>query len=166
MILVVGAGACGGANSAARTPVADSVGYQYVPRDSVDSALNTPRLIAERTVVVFWTHAGDTLHPDDAASVLQELNYSTEKVSAAIAAWGIALVPTNSDTVYLALPNKRRRPILLSGLEYPFGYVLLDPDGDERVLAGVYTEDELLDEIKAYFDLPDDTAKVSPRVTT
>lgn len=159
--------ACGGSGEAARAPAADTLdAADYIPRDSLDSVLNTPRLITERTVVVFWVHAGDTLHPDDAASALEDLNYYTEQVSGALKAYGITLVPTNADTVYLSLPNHQRRPILLTGLEYPFGYLLVDPDGVERILAGVYADDELLDEIRAYFDLPDDTTKVTPRITT
>lgn len=158
---------CHDSRSASRTSTADTLdAADYIPRDSVDSALNTPRVITERTVVVFWVHAGDTLHPDDAASALEDLNYYTEKVSPALKAYGITLIPTNSDTVFLSLPNRQRRPILLTGLEYPFGYLLIEPGGVERVLAGVYADDELLDEIRAYFDLPDDTTKVVPRITT
>jgi hypothetical protein len=168
LLVVLGLCACRGPRSASRAPVADTLdaAEAYIPRDSVDSVLNTPRLITDRTVLVFWIHAGDTLNAEDAASALEDLNYYTEKVSALLKAYGITLVPTNSDTVYLSLPNNRRRPILLTGLEYPFGYLLIEPGGVERVLAGVYADDELLDEIKAYFDLPDDTTKVAPRVTT
>ena len=159
--------ACQGADSGARTPAADTLdAAEYVPRDSLDSLLNTPRVISTPTVVVFWTHAGDTLHPEDAASVLQDLNYYTEKVSGVLKVNGIELVPTNSDTVYLALPNHRRRAILLTGLEYPFGYLLVDPEGPERLLAGVFADDELMEEIRAYFDLAEDSTKVRPRVTT
>jgi hypothetical protein len=165
-VLLLFIAGCGGAKSNARAPVADTLDTEYIPRDSLDSVLNAPRVIATPTVVVFWTHAGDTLHPEDAASALQDLNYYTEKVSPLLALNGIELVPTNADTVYLALPNNRRRPILLTGLEYPFGYLLVDPEGPERVLAGVYADDELLDEIKAYFDLADDSSKARPRVTT
>ena len=159
--------ACKDGRSTARTSAADSLdAAEYIPRDSVDSALNAPRLITDRTVIVFWVHAGDTLNADDAASALEDLNYYTEKVSGPLKAYGILLVPTNSDTVFLSLPNHQRRPILLTGLEYPFGYLLVEPGGVERVLAGVYADDELLDEIKAYFDLPDDTTKTAPRITT
>lgn len=164
-LLLVMAG-CSGAQSSARAPAVDSLDAEYIPRDSLDSVLNVPRIVSTPTVVVFWTHAGDTLHPEDAASALQDLNYYTEKVSPLLALNGIELVPTNADTVYLALPNNRRRPILLTGLEYPFGYLLIDPEGPERVLAGVYADDELIDEIKAYFDLADDSTKARPRVTT
>jgi hypothetical protein len=160
--------ACNKPGRTARTPTADTLDAAdtYIPRDSVDSVLNTPRLITDRTVVVFWIHAGDSLNADDAASALEDLNYYTEKVSPALKAHGITLVPTNADTVYLSLPNQQRRPILLTGLEYPYGYLLLEPGGVERLLAGVYADDELLDEIRAYFDLPDDTTKVAPRITT
>ena len=159
--------ACRDSRSGDRTPAAETQDIStYIPRDSVDSALNVPRVITERTVVVFWVHAGDTLNADDAASALEDLNYYTEKVSGALKAWGITLVPTNSDTVFLALPNRQLRPILLNGLEYPFGYLLIEPGGVERLLAGVYADDELLDEIKAYFDLPDDTTKTEPRIST
>ena len=68
--------------------------------------------------------------------------------------------------MYVALPNKRFRPILLSGLDYPFGYLLVDPGGPERILTGVYPDDELMDELRAYFDLPDDTTAAQPRITT
>lgn len=157
---------CRGADSHARAPVADTLAQDLTPRDSMDSVLTAPRLINERTVVVFWTRASDTLNPDDAASAMQDLNYYTEQITERLKAWGIPLVLTNSDTVYLALPNNRRRPIVLQGLEYPFGYLLVDPEGPERLLSGVYADDELLEEIRAYFDLPDDTASTRPRVTT
>ena len=166
LVLLVFLG-CGDSRSAGRTASTDTLdATDHIPRDAMDSALNTPRLITERTVVLFWVHAGDSLNPEDQASALEDLNYYTEQISPALKAYGIALVPTNSDTVYLALPNRQRRPILLTGLEYPFGYLLLDPEGVERILSGVYADDELLDEIRAYFDLPDDTAKVQPRITT
>src|SRR5207245_3586202 len=92
----------------------------------------------------------------------------TEGTAATLARHNIKLVPTNSDTIYVALPNRQRRTILLTGVDYPFGYVLVEPGAAERILAGVYSDDELLDEVDAYFDLPpttDSTAK-GPRIST
>jgi hypothetical protein len=68
--------------------------------------------------------------------------------------------------VYVALPRNARRAILLSGLDYPFGYLLIDPGGPERILTGVYADEDLLEELRVYFDLPDDTTSVQPRITT
>src|SRR5439155_3440118 len=74
---------------------------------------------------------------------------------------------TNAETVYVALPNNRqRRAVLRSGLDCPFGYLLVDPGGPERILTGVYADYDLLDELRAYFDISDDSTAVRPRVTT
>jgi hypothetical protein len=145
----------------------DSLDFvELVPRSSADSALRTPRVVGEPTVVLFWLRAADTLAVADQAEAFDDLKYYTEQIAPALDAGGVRLVATNSDTVYVALPNNQRRPILLSGLDYPFGYLLVDPGGPERILTGVYAADELLDELRAYFDLPDDTTAAQPRITT
>jgi hypothetical protein len=147
--------------STVRTP-ADT---DYFAADSADSSLITPRLVTGPTMIVFWLPAADTLHPDDAAGALDDMNYYTERIGPALARWGVALLPTNADTVYVSLPNDRRRAVLLSGLDYPFGYLIAEPGGVERVLAGVYTDEELLEEVRVYFDLPEDTvAATTPKV--
>ncbi len=160
---------CRSQNAAVTTRNADTVSYADVtPRDSADSSLLKPRVITEPTVVVFWLSGADTLSADDQAQALDELNATTEGIAPTLAQHHITFVPTNSDTIYVALPNRQRRMILLTGVDYPFGYVLVEPGTAERILAGVYDDDELLDEVDAYFDLPsaaDSTAK-GPRIAT
>ena len=68
--------------------------------------------------------------------------------------------------MYVALPNRSLRPVLLSGLDYPFGYLFIDPGGPERILTGVYANEDLMDELRAYFDISDDSTAVRPRITT
>src|SRR5258705_1468822 len=161
--------ACRSQNAAVTVRTADTLtSADVTPRDSADTALLTPRVISEPTVVVFWLSGADTLSADDQAQALDELNATTEDLAPTLAQHHITLVPTNSDTIYVALPNKQRRMILLTGVDYPFGYVLVAPGTAERILAGVYDDDELLDEVDAYFDLPsgaDSTAK-GPRIAT
>jgi len=145
----------------------DSVDFaQLVPRDSTDSTLVIPRVITGPSVVLFWLRAADTLGADDRADTFDDLKYYTEQVATALEASGIKLLATNADTVYVTLPNNTRRAILLSGLDYPYGYLLIDPGGPERILTGVYADDDLMDELRACFDLPDDTTSVQPRITT
>ncbi len=139
---------------------------QLVPKDSSDSVLVTPRLVTAPSVVVFWLRAADTMTADDQAETFDDLKYYTAQVAGALEANGIELLATNADTAYVALPHGRRRAVVLSGLDYPFGYLLIDPGGPERILTGVYAEDELMAELRAYFDLPDDTVTVQPRTTT
>ncbi len=139
---------------------------RLVPRDSTDSALVRPRVITEPSVVLFWLRAADTLGVGDQSQAFDDLKYSTEQIASALDAAGIRLLATNADTVYVVLANQQRRTVLLSGLDYPFGYLLIDPGGPERILTGVYADDELMDELRAYFDLPEDTTTTQPRITT
>ncbi len=136
------------------------------PRNAADSVLLTPRVVTGPTVLVFWLPAADSLAADDQAAALDDMTYYTDRIVSVLERFDITLLPTNADTVYVALPNNKRRTILLSGLDYPFGYVIVEPGGTERILTGVYADDELLDEVRTYFDLPDDTAAARPRITT
>ena len=129
-------------------------------------ALDTPVVVTRASVVVFWLPAADTLHPDYAAAAFDELSTATEAIAPDLTAFEIPLHPTHSDTVYVELPNHRRRPIVLSGLEFPFGYLFVEPGGVERILTGVYAEDELLAEVRAFFDLPADSIATAPKTTT
>jgi hypothetical protein len=136
------------------------------PRDSADSVLLTPRVVTGPTVLVFWLPAADSFAADDQAAALDDMTYYTDRIAPVLERYGIKLLPTNADTIYVALPNNKQRSILLSGLDYPFGYLIVEPGGTERILTGVYADDELLDEVRAYFDLPDDTTAARPRITT
>jgi hypothetical protein len=160
---------CRSQNAAVTTRTTDTLGFADVtPRDSADTSLSKARVITEPTVVVFWLAGADTLSAADQAEALDELNNTTEEIAPTLARHNIKLVPTNSDTIYVALPNRQRRMILLTGVDYPFGYVLVEPGTAERILAGVYADNELLDEVEAYFDLPpaSDSAAKYPRIST
>ena len=151
----------------ASVPDSETVG-DIAPHDSADSALLAPRVIRGPTVLVFWLSGADTLTAADQAEALDELNSTTESIVGKLKQHNILLLPTNSDTIYVALPNRQRRLILLDGLDYPFGYVLIEPGTAERILAGLYADDELLDEVEAYFDLPpgSDSTATRRRVAT
>ena len=144
----------------------DSVDVASIGADSADSALLKPRVVTQPTVIVFWIAAADTFSAEDQSQALDDMNYATEQIAPTLKQHDIKLVPTNSDTIYVALPNHHRRTILLTGVDYPFGYVLVEPGTAERILAGVYDEDELLDEIDAYFDLPSADSTARPRIST
>ena len=144
----------------------DLAGRFPLVRDSTDSVGRTPRVVKDVAVVVFWLRAADTLPTDDQAAAFEDLRSYTDQVAPTLAANGIALLATRSDTVYIARPDNQRRVIVLSGLDYPYGYVLVDPGGPERILTGVYSDDDLLDELRAYYDLSDDSTSAVPRATT
>lgn len=161
LVLVAGCGRRADRVRTADRAAVDQIIEELGGDSARDSALVEPRLVTGPTLVVFWLAGADTLHPDDAAAALDDLNYYTEQIGPRLAEWGIALVPTNADTLYIALPNDKRRAVLLTGLELPFGYVIAEPGGVERILPGVYAAEELIEELQMYFDLEDDTT-VSP----
>jgi hypothetical protein len=145
----------------------DSLEFARIgPQDSTDGSLLVPRVVAEPSVVLFWLRGADTMAAEDRADTFDDLKYYTEQIAPALEAGGIKLLATNAETVYVELPNHSRRAVLLSGLDYPYGYLLIDPGGPERILTGVYSEDDLLEELRVYFDLPDDTTSAQPRVAT
>ncbi len=156
------AAACGRGQQAEQEPRDAAAMQPLLGDDTRDSALVTPRLVTQPSVVVFWLAAGDTLHPDDAAAALDDLNYYTEQLGPELDRWGIVLLPTNADTLHIALPNDKRRSVLLTGLEFPFGYVIAEPGGVERILPGVYAAEELLEEVRVYFDIEPDTTTAPP----
>jgi hypothetical protein len=169
LIAITLLGSCRPQNAAVTDRTADSASFaDLTSHESADTSLSKARVITRPTVVVFWLAGADTLSAADQAEALDELNYTTEGIAPTLARHNIKLLATNSDTIYVALPNRQRRMILLTGVDYPFGYVLVEPGTAERILAGVYADDELLDEVDAYFDLPpasDSTAKY-PRIAT
>lgn len=139
------------------------------PRDTgavVQTRLDAPPVVDKPAVVVFWLDATDTLRPGEAAAAYDELTLATEAVVGALSAFEIELLSTRADTVYVVQPGAERRVITLAGREYPYGYVLVEPGGIERVLDGAYGSAELLDEIRVYFDLPDDAGVTATRIVT
>ena len=167
LVVVLGVFACQTRPHARGTAGSDSTDLAgLVTQGSVDSTLLIPRVITEPSVVLFWLRAADTLGADDRTDTFDDLKYYTEQIAPALEASGIRLLATNAETVYVSTPDTKRRTILLSGLDYPYGYLLIEPGGPERILTGVYADQDLLDELRAYFDLPDDSTSAQPRITT
>jgi hypothetical protein len=116
---------------------------------------------------VFWLRASDSLSRDSAQVASRDLDFYTEQVAPTLADNGIGLVATKADTVFVEQDDHHQRAIVLSGFHYPYGYLLIDPGTPERILTGVYDDEDLMDELHAYFDLPDsDSSQASPRVIT
>ncbi len=130
-----------------------------VRRDSVATAraLEEAPVVREPTVVAFWLPASDTLTPGEGADLLDDFRAYTGVVSPLLDEQGIALVTTTADSIVVELENGPRRIIRLSGLDYPFGYVLVEPGYPETILTGVSTDDELLEQVSWYFGLDEDS---------
>lgn len=113
-------------------------------------------VIREASVVAFWLAASDTLGRGEGADLLDDFRAYTQLVSPFLADRGIPLLTTNAESLIVELSGGPRRVIVLAGLDYPFGYVLVEPGYPESILTGVSTEDELLSEVDWYFGLDEE----------
>jgi len=116
-----------------------------------DKAGREPPVIREASLVVFWLPASDTLDSGAGADLLDDFRYYTSAARPWFDDQGIPVVTTNADTIVVETESAPRRLIMLSGLDYPFGYVLVDPGYAEEILTGVMTDDDLIDEADNYF---------------
>lgn len=142
-----------GCRAQATPPVRESNRAPDAIHPEDEHAGGRPVVVRKSSVVVFWLPASDTLDHDTAADLLDDFRSYTDRTSAFFANQGIEMVGTNSDTIYVELKGGPRRTIVLSGLDFPFGYVLIEPGIPEWILTGISTDEELLDAATDYFDL-------------
>jgi hypothetical protein len=115
------------------------------------------------TVIAFTLQAADSLTGDGAREKLREFDAYTDLVFPMLEEQGIAVRSTHSDSLVVVLENGPTRTIMLRGLDYPYGYVLVEPGFAETILTGVVTDEELLEEASYYFGLDDDSPEDEQR---
>jgi hypothetical protein len=130
----------------------------------------TPKQVSRRDSTVlrpvsaaFWLPASDTLRGGEGADLLDDFRSYTALVASDLDDQGIALVATTADSVIVEAEGAPRRVIMLGGLDYPFGYVLIDPGMPETILTGVSTDDELMDQVEWYFGTDEPEPDSIPR---
>ena len=120
------------------------------------AAVAAPPVVRGPTVVAFWLAASDTLAEGSGADLLDDFRAYTQLVAPLLEERGVTLAVTTADSVIVELAEGPRRVIMLPGLDYPFGYVLVEPGYPESILTGVSTDDDLLGEVDWYFGLDDE----------
>ncbi|MDZ4864170.1 MAG: hypothetical protein SGJ01_12075, partial [Gemmatimonadota bacterium] len=123
--------------------------------------LDSAPLIREATVVAFWLPASDTLQ-GDGADQLEDFHAYTGLVAPSLADDSIRFVATTADSLIVLLEGGPTRRIMLAGLDFPFGYVLVEPGFPESILTGVSSDEELLDQVDWYFGLDDGSEADEP----
>ncbi len=124
-------------------------------RAGADTAATRPLaaapVIQGPAVVAFWLAATDTLASGDGLDLLDDFRAYTALVAPALEDAGIALEATTADSIVVEIEGGPRRVIMLTGLDYPFGYVLVEPGFPETILTGVSTDTELMEQVDWYF---------------
>ncbi len=105
------------------------------------------------TVVLFWTGAVDTLSQPVRDVAAADLKATAGWAADYLSSYHINLLATRARGVYVTPPVGERRFVDFRGLDFPFGFVLIEPGYPERFLTGIVSEDDLRDELVDYFDL-------------
>jgi hypothetical protein len=120
-------------------------------------------VIREATVVAFVLPASDTLKPGEQRDGLEDFRGYSAIVAPLLGDEEVAFVPTTADSIIIERSDGIRRVVMLGGLDYPYGYVLITPGFAETILTGVLTDSELIDEVDWYFGTTDESDGEEPR---
>src|ERR1051325_4896434 len=115
----------------------------------------TVAVLTDAAVVAFWLKAADTIPADLRRRVREEFRRSNQVVADYLSDTDVGIVATVHDTVVVRLPSGGR--VMLSGLDFPYGYVFIEPGYAEEFHTGLAGDDDLEGAIDDYFGLEDDT---------
>lgn len=126
------------------------------------STLTVP-VIVEPTVVAFWLSGTDTLPAPEARQTRTDFQRIAGEIARYLSDTDVRLVRTASDTVVVQLAGGVQRMVMLSGLDFPYGFVLIDPGYAEEFHTGMDLLADLKDAIADYFGLADNQTRPRPR---
>jgi len=110
-----------------------------------------PRLLTGPTAVLFWLPAGDTLTAEERTAAREGLTASAATLRHLLGAYGIPVTGVSVEQVYVQAPGAPRRTVMLGGLDYPWGLVLVDPGYPEQIITGPVESEELEELAWDYF---------------
>ena len=140
------------------------------PPRSADAGATVPEptravpVIRKPTVVAFWLAAADTLEPALQADAREEFRRSNGMVAEYLSDTDVALVATVTDTIMIELESGIRRMVMLSGVDFPYGYVLVVPGYPEEFHTGIDADEDLQAAIDDFFGLETDTSGPRHRI--
>jgi hypothetical protein len=120
-------------------------------REPAAGDLAAPLVLHEATLVAFTLGASDTLESGEQRAALEEFRAYTALIVPRLADYDVAFRATTADSVVIVRADGVRRVVMLSGLDYPYGYVLVEPGFAESILTGVLTDEELEEEVDWFF---------------
>jgi hypothetical protein len=121
-------------------------------------------VITQATVVAFWLATADTIPETARLAARDAFRRSNAMIADYLSDTDILLVATVNDTVVIQLANGVRRVVQLTGLDFPYGYVLIEPGYAEEFHTGLTEERDLQDALDDYFGLESDTPGPKHRI--
>ena len=121
------------------------------PLAEVSAVATMPHVVTGPSAIVFWLPAADTLVGEARAGAADQVRQAVRELGELLGDYGIPVVGTNAGRVYVAAPDTPRRTVMLEGLDYPYGVVLVDPGYPEQIITGPSDQGELHDLAWDYF---------------
>jgi hypothetical protein len=126
---------------------------------------STVLVIRGPTVVVFNLHAADTLE-GEAAQDAEDFKAYVRLVEPELSHHGVTVVATARDTIRVETPTGIIRTVMLGGLDFPYGVVLVDPGYPEQIMTGLSTDDQVINAADDYFQWDEEEPTDSTLRTT
>jgi len=120
-------------------------------------------VVVQPTVVAFWLRGSDTIPRAEARAARTEYLRLVEEVSKYLSDTDVQFAPVEDDTIVVQLAGGIQRIIMLTGLDYPYGFVLIDPGYAEEFHTGLDLLEDLEDAIVDYFGLDDGQREARPK---
>ena len=137
-------------------------------RTSVPADTSSLLVVRGPTVVIFNLRAADTLD-DEAAQDAEDFRAYVQLVEPEFSRHGVTVASTARDSIRVETPAGLLRTVMLGGLDFPYGVVLVDPGYPEQIMTGLSTDDELIDAADDYFqwdeEAPADTTQRTAALT-
>jgi hypothetical protein len=148
LVVAVLSAACSPASNPRDAP-AEVAGRTLPPGSSV-------AVITGATVVAFWLKGADTIARAARRQVQNEFRRSNQALARYLSDTDVGIVATVGDTLLVRLSSGVERVVMLSGLDYPYGYVFIEPGFAEEFHTGLDSDNDLESAVDDYFGLEDD----------
>ncbi|HEV8150951.1 MAG TPA: hypothetical protein VGP61_12260 [Gemmatimonadales bacterium] len=121
-------------------------------------------MISHPTIIAFWLATADTIPSAARSTAREQFRQSNALIARYLDDTDIGLVATVNDTVVIQLAGGFRRTVMLSGLDFPYGYVLIEPGYAEEFHTGIEAEADLESAIADYFGFDTDSPAPKHRI--
>jgi hypothetical protein len=123
------------------------------PLSDLAGVYSAPKLVNRPAAVLFWLETADTLPADSTSDAIEHLRLLAEGLGRVLAGSNIPVLATHASRILIGGKGRPRRAVTLSGLDYPWGVMLVDPGYPEQIITGPVDSEDVEDLAWSYFEL-------------
>ena len=128
-----------------------------IPQQLLDAGITAaPGVIAGPAAVLFWLRDVDTLATDSALAAVSDITVQAEDLTGLLSDTDVEVYFTTRSRIYVRGEGGPRRIVQLSGLDFPWGVVFVEPGYAEQILTGPVLPSDFREMVYDYFGLEDE----------